>query len=791
MDLSFLFADEPLTKTIGKQEGGQFKIDPYPHVGRFTSHTQKAQSMADFARHLKTFAKDGHCLLKGKLDAKLTRESRAGHTNGNDATDWVCLDVDGANVDTIDEFLDIVGLKNLDCVVQYSASHGFTKGLRAHIFAKLSKPASPAELKIWLKHLNLETELSKDIRASSTYAALRWPLDVTTCQNDKLLYIAPPILKDKIKDPLKERILYRRGKLTEITLPQLNFAAIEEKTSKRLNALRKAAGLRSHNRPTIIFKGTEVLPYPGKSKVTSIKQARGFTYLNLNGGNSWGYYHPDDDKDIIFNFKGEPNYRTADLLPEYYLDAKAKANPIAEQPAEPGVEKPKRDKYYLAFLDRSTDQYHKGVWNETTNELHLTRTSSKDKLNDFLVDVGETPLDNVPEWDYVFDPLAPLVDPVARIANKYRGTRYTLTPKVEPAPKCPPGIHMLVKHVMAGDEEAVERFLNWLAVIWQYKCMTQTIWLLQGTFGTGKGMVVEHIISPLIGRDYVHQLPLLALARPYNGFMEEALIVFFDESRVENTIDYRRAIEQLKTLSVTGQITVEKKYANSHQARNFANFIISSNYTDSIHVPPGDRRINVGPYQLQKLEDVCNTGELLTQITKELPAFATYLASRDADKDLARRPLMNKARETAIDMSLNTIERVSKALIDGDLVHLVGESSGPSPTPSSDVSRTMIASLYHQLMERACELCIKGEKHKLTRGDLRVIYEQHCGDTPKGEAKFSRMLGHKGIDVKNIWLGTGTVKGIEVQWRKHPAIAEFMKKPEPTEKVTPIRSTKR
>jgi hypothetical protein len=42
-----------------------------------------------------------------------------------------------------------------------------------------------------------------------------------------------------------------------------------------------------------------------------MKMERGFVYFNLNGGDSWAYYHPIDNPTFIRNFKGEPMYRTA------------------------------------------------------------------------------------------------------------------------------------------------------------------------------------------------------------------------------------------------------------------------------------------------------------------------------------------------------------------------------------------------------------------------------------------------------------------------------------------------
>jgi hypothetical protein len=47
---------------------------------------------------------------------------------------------------------------------------------------------------------------------------------------------------------------------------------------------------------------------PDSAVITEMKAERGFVYFNLNGGDSWAYYHPESNPDYIYNFKGEPSY---------------------------------------------------------------------------------------------------------------------------------------------------------------------------------------------------------------------------------------------------------------------------------------------------------------------------------------------------------------------------------------------------------------------------------------------------------------------------------------------------
>lgn len=209
--LHFLEASKPLTKTFSVDSNGILIKTPYPMVKLFTSHEEVINSIEDFSDKLNKHAALGHCLLKGILDRPLNNETRANHTQPNMLTQWVVLDVDGLPF-TPDELLKLIGCEDIDHIVQYSASSGIiltdqvpsSASLdRYHIFLLLTNPEHPAKLKRWLKHLNLSIpSLTKHLALTSSGMALRWPLDITVCQNDKLIFIAPPQCQQGVTDTL-------------------------------------------------------------------------------------------------------------------------------------------------------------------------------------------------------------------------------------------------------------------------------------------------------------------------------------------------------------------------------------------------------------------------------------------------------------------------------------------------------------------------------------------------------------------------------------------------------------
>ena len=116
-----------LTKSFRRTEKGLEK-DPYPQVYAFNSFEHEVETIEDFLVHLAAHAEHGHCLLKGKFDRQLKNESRAGHTNSDEPTDWLVLDNDNLHDLEPQQLMDLLGMGDVDHIIQYSASAGIEPG---------------------------------------------------------------------------------------------------------------------------------------------------------------------------------------------------------------------------------------------------------------------------------------------------------------------------------------------------------------------------------------------------------------------------------------------------------------------------------------------------------------------------------------------------------------------------------------------------------------------------------------------------------------------------------------
>lgn len=759
MKMFFLSAAKPITKTYTQTKQGLIKT-PYPFIYEVSSEEVTITTLEAATPFLITHATTGNCLLKGELSRPLVSESRAGSTDSRAKTEWVCLDLDGiAGYSAVDNFLQDIGCGDVDYILQWSSSQGVdgTSDLRCHIFMMLDTPKTPELLKRWLTSLNLTVSRLKDqLKLTRTNCSLRWVLDITTCQNDKLLYIAPPIFEN-MEDPLKgqARISFHKGKRRRlaITTPILEREALRNLADIRINELRHAASMPKRRQTKYKVQGTvEYMHNPDTATVTEIKHERGFVYLNLNGGDSWAYYHPEENPAFIFNFKGEPTYRTEDLLPEYWADVSKRAQ---EYTAD------SRGIIYLAFREFRTGNYYNGFYDVETKRLTLAMAKNEAQLKNFLKQHGQPIGPYIPDWDLVFDPHSDVVlDMEAKTINTYVPSKYMEVANPKPVQEPPRICHKIISHVLGGSQECVDHFYNWLACIVQYLDRTGTAWVLQGTQGTGKGLVFHYIIAPLLGEHNTVAKRMEELESEFTGYVENKFVTSIDEIEVGHSMYHSKITAKLKNLIVEPSVSIRKMYSPPYMARNYNNMIFSSNKSDPVEIAPDDRRFNVGGYQLEKLHI---TPTEVDAIESELPHLHAYLKTIKADRNKARTPLINEARDTLISISRTAVDVISDALLAGNFAFFWDLLPATKPPESGAITNPNHFK-YLRYRELLLRLLAAGEEARLSRDDLYTIYDWCDGKVPASPNKFTALLKHHRIHLKPIWVDGRSTRGIETRW---------------------------
>jgi len=753
MKLNFLSADVPLAKSYKEIAPGNYKEESYPNVSLFTSIQRDIDSLSTLYNETVACGAEHLCLLKGKLDRPLLSESRAGHTSSSEETEWICLDVDySVTGQSPSEFLDGLSIifAGVSFIFQYSSGYRIKGdgGWRGHFFVLLDKPQSPQALKAWLLSLNLTSViLEPHIKLSASGGALIYPLDITTCQNDKLLYIAPPVCKN-FEDPLKEDrfvLVQRDYERLRVDLSTVSAAANTELQKAKIKELRKKSHLPAKTFKVKQKNNVEVLTNPDPVTVTGLKEERDFVYMNLNGGDSWGYYFPANNPDVVYNFKGEPCLNLWDVSQDLHKEYNA---PKKQEIIDSVVP--------FGFLWPEDDQYYRGLANPVTKELiWLKAVGSSAKLKAFLQSNGAV----IPkpwiieEWDITFDPT---IDGYADFSKKAVNT-YTPSEYMSSSSKVttiPPSINKVLESVCV-DEATKTYFINWLAHIFQTRKKTLTAWIFQGAQGTGKGVLFSRIIAPLFGHRYCHEMTMDRLDDDFNQYLEENIVLFIDEANISDSRNGDKLFNRIKNLITEPTQHIRAMRANSVQRNNYSNIILASNHDEIIPLDHSDRRFNVAPRQETPLplefEDI-------QQIEEDLSAFAGFLHHYEVDSSAANKVVMSTAREKLIELGKTTVDSFFFSVREGDLSYF---TQYLNDSAKSDVESFR----YHDFSGVVCKWLTEESPCNVSRDELRTCY-QYLQNVTISATKFSRMCTKYNLEIKPVRINDKIVRGIQgVPWR--------------------------
>ncbi|RLA38175.1 MAG: hypothetical protein DRQ64_09135, partial [Gammaproteobacteria bacterium] len=681
----------------------------------------------------------------------------AGSTDSSTHTQWICLDLDGIEgYDSVSEFLEDINCADTDYILQWSSSMNIEQGtgLRCHVFMLLDAQVTPQILKHWLTGLNLNTPILRtQLVLTKTNNSLLWPLDITTCQNDKLLYVAPPELSKDIKDPFTttKRISQHDKQKRRLKLPTNieSQESLRSKTDSRVAELRLEANLPKRKPTKYKFTGTtEYASNPDTAVITGTKIERGFVYLNLNGGDSWAYFHPEDNPTFISNFKGEPSYKTEDLLPEYW--AKKVAENVAHKPTADGT-------IYFAFRDFKSSNYFNGTYNLNTNALNLAMAKSESQLRHFMSQHGQFMGEFVPDWDILWDPKQLVtIDTEAKTLNQYKPSKFQNLKRNKKVTQIPPTIYKVIENVLGGDPPTITRFINWVAVIVQKKTSTGTAWVLQGTQGTGKGVLFHHILTPILGVDNTTAKRMEELESEFTGFMENKFLVFIDEIESGKSLYHSKINAKLKNLIVEPTISIRKMYQLPYMAVNYSNIIFASNKPAAVEIPPDDRRFNVGGYQTNPLR--ITGAEVNELIPTELEDFYNYLHNYKISVEDARTPILNTAKARLVEINRTAVDSVSDALNTGDLQFFIDQ------LPNDPDLLSPIESFKYGPYNTLLNNILQSPPDCISRDEIGILLDWCIGNIPKSPHKLTSYLNHHNINMVQIWKNGKNTRGITIKW---------------------------
>lgn len=759
--LTFLHASVPLAKTFELQPDKTITLKKaYPLVTDVTSTEVEIDSLRDLYAQLVKHAtsKQKHCLLKGELTRPLFDESRKAMCPTDMPTRILMLDLDKAPFTSPAEFMKAIGITDTAYIWQWSSSAKIStsKTISGHVFLILDKPLHPRQIKAWLMNLNFTKDvLKKSLELCNSKASLHWPLDIIVNDNGRIVYIAEPIfLGTKSPIPSAERIQYIKGKkdmLEASFVQECSMEAMKVRQREITNELRVAEGLPSNRTKTKMIGEYEVQGGAGEVTNYQVVDAGGdYVRYNLNGGDSQAYWHPRNSFELLHCFKGEPSLFMKEVMPSRYTELVRQSNQQTVEPNHKG-------NIIIAFRHKHTNEYWKGTWNPDLHKLDVQTTDSPKVLADFVKQFGGgLSIDEyVPEWEVIFDPTTNEVyDPKKRVLNSFVAPPLM---NMEPSTiqKPYPTIQKILNHAI-GIGPVQEHFLNWLAVIMQYRTKTMTSWILHGVEGTGKGLLIHRVLRPIFQK-YLTTHRASELQQQFNGWMETALLAFIDE--IEADVFEKRSMEgDLRNAITEPTIPIRRMRNDVYQAPSYINFIFSSNKPQPVVLPMTDRRFNVGRFQPLRMQ--ITNKEVQETIGREVEAFANYLLVRSADVDKAAAVLQSEDREIMQALSVTSIDEFANDILTGNIMKLWEYM----PDEKLLLTHGLLdpnAAAYVQLMKRF----INEKDSTISRDELRMMFGHTIGKVPEGANKFTSYLRHHGIHTSRVWDGVCAVYGVKITWK--------------------------
>jgi hypothetical protein len=481
-----------------------------------------------------------------------------------------------------------------------------------------------------------------------------------------------------------------------------------------------------------------------------------YVRFNLNGGDSQAYWHKKGDLEYLHNFKGEPSLILKEVLPDYYAEQVRDIRTGNLTPSTSGD-------LVLCFQDRVTGEYWWGTWNPDKNHLDLNTVGNETKLSNAVRSYGIPVPDPVPIWTRLFDPKSNVrVDEDKRIVNIFEPTKY-MTGQLKKGPF--PIIQRLLNSAV-GVGTVQDHFINWLAVMWQYRVKPMTAWVLHGNQGTGKGLIWAKVIRPLFGEKNTAYKLAHELNEQYNGWMESSLVAVVDEVEADMFNNARMVEAKMKAYITDLTTPIRRMRTDTYEVLSYIGWLFYSNKPKPVHIPPSDRRFNIGQFQHKRF---ITSGEEVNKIEGELEAFAAYLSTYKADRNRAAQVLQTIDREEIQKVSISSTDEIGNAILSADLEYFW---EYVSPGQGSSILDPIQAD-YNAVIYRITREVIGKSIMRLSREDMWAIFRLSNKDTPQGN-KFTSMLRHKGIHLKRMRAGNDVTYGIEVRVRLLPELRRML-----------------
>ena len=313
-------------------------------------------------------------------------------------------------------------------------------------------------------------------------------------------------------------------------------------------------------------------------------------------------------------------------------------------------------KRYFPFIESSTSSY--SYYDKMEDDLHLG--VSKDILEQILNSADQELPNDFNVLKAVFNVKSnKKIDLENEIFNLFTPTEFMLLEKTEEkiSPRSFTKIHLLLSNLIPKYQER-KRFLNWLAGILQTREKQQTAWVFKGSQGSGKGVLLEYVLKPLLGRRQAVKVEDEQLKAQFNGYLQNVVLIAFNEVANTSNGDRNSVKNKVKALITDKEIQINEKQVRAFFVDNYVNALFYSNEGIPVVLEENDRRFNIIQTgdNLRKQPWFENPEEFLEGIKDELFSFGQFLMNWRYDAILAKTPIDNTEKAAIVNVCKDRFE---------------------------------------------------------------------------------------------------------------------------------------
>ncbi len=214
-------------------------------------------------------------------------------------------------------------------------------------------------------------------------------------------------------------------------------------------------------------------------------------------------------------------------------------------------------------------------------------------------------------------------------------------------------IKKVLLNLVGHDEDAYTYLTKWIA--WQIQNPTKrlaTSIILQGEQGTGKTLFCTYVLRYIFNKNFC-EVGQSDINKEHNDYIMGKQIIVANEV-IHSDTKYIVS-EKLKNYVSDDYVSIIRKYRDSLNVRNYAQWIFVSNNQVPIKIEKGDRRYSV--FRSKKLKDGFQLFKTLKENQhNEVLGFIKYLKELEVRFDEVNTPFHNMARNDLIEANLNSIE---------------------------------------------------------------------------------------------------------------------------------------